>query len=68
MFRYKRGVKADYDRQGYIDRVLSSSHSPKAGDAGYEEYLKEVCEIFDTFSENGRITVPADTVAYIGTV
>ena len=57
-----------YDRQGYIDRVLSSSYSPKEGDVGYEEYLKEVCEIFDTFSEEGQIVVPTDTVAYIGTV
>ncbi len=57
-----------YDRQGYIDRVLSSSYSPKEGDDGYGEYLREVCEIFDTFSEDGRIVVPADTVAYIGAV
>ena len=65
---YRADNTQRYDRQGYIDRVLSSSHSPKEGDAGYEEYLKEVCEIFDTFSEDGRIVVPADTVAYIGTV
>ena len=65
---YRTDNTQHYNRQGYIDRVLSSSHSPKEGDAGYEEYLRAVCEIFDTFSEDGRIVVPTDTVAYIGTV
>lgn len=65
---YRTDNTQHYDRQGYIDRVLSSSHSPKEGDAGYKEYLRKVCEIFDIFSEEGRIVVPADTVAYIGTV
>ena len=65
---YRTDNTQRYDRQGYIDRVLSSSYSPQEGDAGYEEYLKEVSEIFDTFSKGGRIVVPTDTVAYIGTV
>lgn len=65
---YRADNTQSYDRQGYIDRVLSSSYSPKEDDAGYEGYLKKVCEIFDTFSKEDRIVVPADTVAYIGTV
>ena len=65
---YRADNTQSYDRQGYIDRVLSSSYSPKEDDAGYEGYLKKVCDIFDTFSKEGRIVVPADTVAYIGTV
>lgn len=65
---YRAGNTQHYVRQSYIDRVLSSSHSPRAGDAGYEAYLSEVCAIFDTFSVNGRLAVPADTVAYIGRV
>ncbi len=65
---YRAGNTQRYDRQSYIDRVLSSSYSPKASDAGYEEYRASVCAIFDTFSANGRLAVPADTVAYIGRV
>lgn len=57
-----------YDRQGYIDRVLSSSYSLKEGDEGYTEYLKEINQIFDTFSVDNRIEVPMETVAYIGVV
>ena len=57
-----------YDRQGYINRVLSSSYSMKESDDRYEEYLKDIDKIFDTFSAGGFITVPTETVAYIGTV
>lgn len=57
-----------YDRQRYIERVLSSSYSLKEGDEKYEEYIKEITEIFDTFSKNGLISVPTYTVAYFGTV
>ena len=57
-----------YYRQGYIDRVLSSSYSLKEGNEGYTEYLKEINHIFDTFSVDNRIEVPMETVAYIGVV
>ena len=57
-----------YDRQGYINRVLSSSYSLKEEDNGYAEYLKDINKIFDMFSKNGLIAVPTETVAYIGTV
>lgn len=57
-----------YDRQGYINRVLSSSYSLKAEDDRYAAYLKEINGIFDRFSADGRIAVPTETVAYIGAV
>lgn len=57
-----------YERQDYINRVLSSSYSLREGDDGYAEYLKEINGIFDVFSVNNCITVPTETVAYIGTV
>ena len=55
-----------YDRQGYIDRVLSSSYSRRPGDEGFEEHRRGICEIFDEFAADGWITVPTDTVAFIG--
>ena len=57
-----------YDRQGYIDRVLSSSYSLCGDDDRYPAYLKEINAIFDAFAVNGIMTVPIHTVAYIGTV
>ena len=57
-----------YDRQGFINRALSSSYSLKEGDAGYVEYLKEIGGIFDVFSSGDLISVSTETAAYIGTV
>lgn len=57
-----------YDRQGYIDRALSSSYSLKKGDSGYKDYIKELNIIFDTYSENGYIKIPNETVAVSGSV
>lgn len=58
----------NYDRQGYINRVLSSSYSLRESDERYTEYLKEINMIFDTFAVNGTMTVPTYTIAYIGTI
>ena len=57
-----------YDLQGYIDRALSSSYSLKEGDDRYSEYMKEIVELFNTFSTDGHIVIPTETVAYVGTV
>lgn len=57
-----------YDRQGYINRVLSSSYSLKEHDSRYKEYLEDINRIFDTFSTGGFLAVPTETVAYIGRV
>lgn len=55
-----------YDRQSYVARVLSSSYSLKENDGRYSEYICEIKEIFDTLSKDGMITLPIETVAYIG--
>ncbi len=55
-----------YNRQGYIDRVLSSSYSLKESDERYGAYLEEIHALFDRFSVDGLIAVPTWTVAYIG--
>lgn len=55
-----------YDRKGYINRVLSSSYSLKKGDEKFNDYLNDIDALFDKYSQNGTLTVPTDTVAYIG--
>lgn len=57
-----------YDRDGYVNRVLSSSYSLKETDNRYGDYLAGIHGIFDTFSTDGLIAVPMETVAYIGDV
>ncbi len=57
-----------YDRQGFINRALSSSYSLREGDKNYEEYLSEINRLFDAFVTDGTLTVPVFTVAYAGHV
>lgn len=56
----------NYDKQRYINRVLSSSYSLREGDERYAEYLEEIETLFDAFELDGVLTVPTYTVAYIG--
>lgn len=55
-----------YDRNGYINRLLSSSYSLKEGDPRFDEYISEINELFDRFAVDGKITVPTNTVVYVG--
>lgn len=65
---FRAGNTQVYGREDYIRRVLSSSYSLDEDDSRYGEYLREIGEIFDRFSVDGRICVPTETVAYIGRV
>lgn len=64
IIRYDNAVT--YDKTSYINRVLSSSYSLREGDEKYKEYLADAENIFDTFSKDGKLTVPTYTVAYVG--
>lgn len=66
IFKCENNLK--YDRQGYIDRLLSSSYSLKEYDSRYPEYIESINNLFDSFAVDGKITVPTYTVAYIGSV
>lgn len=65
---YRADNRQIYDRQGYIDRALSSSYSLKEGDESFAAFVKALGGIFDRYATDGHITVPTDTVAYIGKV
>ncbi|MBQ9120860.1 MAG: methyltransferase domain-containing protein [Clostridia bacterium] len=55
-----------YDRDGYINRLLSSSYSLKEGDPRFGEYMEAINRLFDRFAVDGRVAVPMNTVVYIG--
>ena len=57
-----------YDRDGYIARLLSSSHAPRSDQAEYADFLVAAGALFDRFQVDGRLTVPMFTVAYVGAV
>lgn len=55
-----------YDRKGYINRLFSSSYSLKEDDPRFDEYIGAINNLFDRFAVDGKITVPTNTVVYIG--
>lgn len=55
-----------YDKEKFISRCLSSSYSLKKGDSRYEEYISELEEVFEQYSENGILNMKNKTVAYFG--
>ena len=55
-----------YDREKFIARNLSGSYSLKEGDIGFDNYLKEIINTFDKYSDNGIVSIPNRSVAYIG--
>lgn len=56
------------DREKFISRSLSGSYSIKEGDKDYEEYMRQVLEVFDKYSVNGMVTIGNSSEAYIGCV
>lgn len=56
----------NYSCDKFISRCLSSSYSLRKNDEGYEEYIGELKELFETYAVNGMMTVPNKTMAYIG--
>ena len=49
-------------------RSLSASYSLTANDEKFDEYVKELNELFDKYEKNGIATVPNYTEVYIGEV
>lgn len=56
------------DKDKFIARSLSGSYSIKEGDGLYEEYMAAILDVFNRHSENGTVTIPNSSVAYIGSV
>jgi SAM-dependent methyltransferase len=56
--------RQDFDYQALEGRLLSSSFTPQAGDAGYLAMLSELRRIFDKHQVNGRVTFEYNTLVY----
>lgn len=57
-----------YNRDNFIRRSLSSSYSLNPDDEKYDEYIKEIENVFDKYSCDGIIEIGNNTVGYIGEV
>lgn len=57
-----------FDKTKFIERSLSASYAPKKTDSGYAAYVAELEELFDRYAVAGLLTMPNETVAYLGSL
>lgn len=57
-----------FDKERFIEKSLSGSYSLKSGDANYDSYINALNGLFDKYSCDGIVTIPNNSVAYIGMV
>lgn len=55
-----------FDCDGFINRSLSSSYSLSKDDKMFDRYLAELKDLFYKYADNGILTMPNKTTAYIG--
>jgi SAM-dependent methyltransferase len=56
----------EFDYPALEGRLLSSSYTPQAGDAGYPAMLHELRRMFDAHQVGGRVTFEYNTRVYFG--
>lgn len=54
------------DKAKFLARSLSSSYALKPQDAEYPAFIAALEDLFDAWQQDGVVTVPADTVVFIG--
>lgn len=53
-------------KKSFIERVLSSSYSPREGDANYERFLEGIEQLFLQYAQDDRVRYPHNTIVYAG--
>ena len=51
-------------REGYLNRIRSSSYALKPDEPGYASYLSQLESIFDEFAVEGKLRLPQRTCCY----
>lgn len=57
-----------FDQTGFIGRNLSSSYAPKETDENYHDYVAELENLFDRYSDGTGVILANFTRCYIGSV
>lgn len=64
IFRFPNDLA--YTREQYLQRMMSTSYALMEKDERRSSWLDALNGLFDRFEENGRLTVPNETVVYLG--
>jgi ubiquinone/menaquinone biosynthesis C-methylase UbiE len=57
-----------FDFEGFLGRNLSASYSPKPNDKEYQYFVEAVADLFEKYSQNGKVVMPNFTRSYLGNV
>jgi SAM-dependent methyltransferase len=52
------------DLDSFVGNMLSSSTAPLKGEAGYQEYVRELKQLFGKYENGGHIVIPYNTNIY----
>lgn len=64
IFRFPNDLS--YTRDQYLQRMLSTSYALREREAARSSWLDALNGLFDRFEAEGRVTVPNETVVYLG--
>lgn len=64
VFRFPNDLS--YTREQYLRRMMSASYSLMESSEGRSSWLAALDGLFDRFETGGRVTVPNETVVYLG--
>lgn len=53
-------------KKSFIERALSSSYSPREGDANYARFLEDIEQLFLQYEQDGKVRYPLNTVVHAG--
>lgn len=56
-----------FSKEMFINRMLSASYSLTEQDKNFSEYINVLEQLFNKYSIDGVLTMPNETIAYIGT-
>ncbi|MDP4107260.1 MAG: SAM-dependent methyltransferase, partial [Bacillota bacterium] len=57
-----------FNLNGFLGRYLSASYSPKKTDKEYQPFITALSNLFEKYSNNGKIIIPTITRSYLGKV
>ncbi len=57
-----------FNLKGFLGRYLSASYSPKKNDKEYNPFITALSNLFEKYSNNGKVVIPNMTRSYLGKV
>jgi len=66
--KFVLGYEQQFNLEGLIGRVLSSSYMPNEDDPNFPQLRNAIVDLFNAYEQNGIVTFAYDTILYIGEI